>query len=171
MSASIADLTNGVHITFKCNDLTDAELMSDKDFIISIFQLLIKFHYGSKGHKFESLPRWSEAVVGIGQMVSMDNRIAFEIASIDFAFEIKGIRTINNSRTHEPYRIGFIFIGKIVYERCAESYLDTVEIAHEQQTKVKIEVIEIDRILERSFFNIFMCSITEFGIRFSNGNK
>lgn len=37
MSASIADLPDGAHIALESNDLTDAELMGDEDFVIRIF--------------------------------------------------------------------------------------------------------------------------------------
>lgn len=164
VSTGIADLPDSVHIALEGNDLTDAELMGDEDFIIALFQLLVEFHYGPEGHKFESLPRRSEAVVGIVLVVSMDNRIALEVRGIDFMLELASVRSIDNYGTYEPYRIGIVLVGKIVYERSAESYLDTVEIAHEQQTKVKIEIIEIDRILERSALDILVCPVAKFGI-------
>ena len=155
-----------MHIILEGNDLTDAELMGDEDFIIALFQLLVEFHHGSECHKFESLPRRSEAVIGIVLVVSMDNRIALEVGCIDFTFELAGVRTVDDYRTHEPYRMGIVLVGEVVYKRSAESYLDTVEIAHEQQTKVKIEVIEIDRILERSTLYILVCTVAKCGIRF-----
>ena len=171
MSTDITDLPYGMHIALEGNDLTDAELMGDEDFIIALLQLLIEFHHGSEGHKFESFPRRSEAVVGIILVVSMDNRITFEVRGIDFTLELAGVRTIYNNRTHKPYRIGIILVGEIVYERSAECYLDAVEIAHEQQTEVKIEVVEIDRILERSTLDILVCTVAKFGIRFFKGKQ
>ena len=62
--------------------------MSDEDFIIALFQLFVKFHHGAKGHKFQSLPRRSEAVVGVLLMMSMYNRIAFEVGGVNLTLEV-----------------------------------------------------------------------------------
>lgn len=49
--------------------------------------------------------------------------------------------------------------------RSAEGYLYTVEIAHEQQAQVKIEVVEIDSVLKRCALDIFVGSVAQVGIR------
>lgn len=41
MGAGVTDFPDSVHIAFKRNDLPDAEFLSDKDFIIAFFELLI----------------------------------------------------------------------------------------------------------------------------------
>ena len=91
MGASISDLPDSVHIALECNDLPDAELMGDEDFVFTLFKLLVEFHHGTKGHKFESLPRRCEAVVRVSLMMAMYHRIAFEVRGIALALEVAGV--------------------------------------------------------------------------------
>ena len=63
--------------------------MGDKDFVVTPL-LLVEFHYGTKGHKFESLPRWGEAVVGISLMMAVYHRVAFEIRGVNLFARSRG---------------------------------------------------------------------------------
>ena len=165
MGASIANLPYGVHVTLERNDLPDAEILRDEDFVIALFQLFVEFHNGTKGHKFKSLPRRREAVVGILLMMAVYDRISFEVGGVDLTLEVTGIGTADNRRTYKPYRRGIVLVGKVVDERSAESNLNAVEIAHEQQAQVKIEVVEIDRVLKRCALDVFVCTVAQVGIR------
>ncbi len=166
MSTCIADLAYGLHVALEGNYLTNAKLMSYVDFVVRLFQLLVKFHHGSKCHEFESLPGWRKTVVWIFLVVAMDDRITFEIRGVYLLFKVACVRTIDNRRANKPYRIGIIFVGEMVNERCTKSYLDAIEITHKQEAQVKIKVIEIDRIFKQSSINVFMCTVTKVGIRF-----
>lgn len=164
MGASVTDLPDSVHIALESNNLPDAELMGNEDFVFTLFKLLVEFHYSSKGHKFKSLPRRSKAVVGVTLMMAMDYRIALEIRGIDLALEVAGVRATDNGRTYKPYRRSVILVREVVYERSTEGYLDAIEIAHEQQTQVKIEVVEIYCVLKRCALDVFVGAVAEFGI-------
>ena len=164
VGASITNLPDSVHIAFKRNDLPDAEFLSDKDFIIAFFQLLIQLHYSTECHKFKGFPRGREAVVGILLMVSLNDRIALEVGGVNFIFKIPRIRTADNSWTYKPYRIGRVFVGKVVDQRSSESYLNSRQVSSKQQTQVKIEVIEFNRVLKSCAVDIFVCAVSQLGI-------
>lgn len=169
MRASISDLSDCVHIAFEGDDLSDAELMGDEDSIFALFKLLVEFHHGTESHEFECLPGRSKAVVGILQMMAVDYGIAFEVGRVYLEFEVAGVGPVDNGTAYEPDRIGFVFVGEMVNERSAEGYLDAVEITHKQKPQVKIEIVQVDSVFERSAFDIFVGAVAKLRIRLLKG--
>lgn len=164
VGAGVTDFPDRVHIAFKRNDLPDAEFLSDKDFIIAFFELLIQLHNSTECHKLECFPRGREAVIRILLMVALNDRIALEVGGVNFIFKIPRIRTADNRRTYKPYGIGRVFVGKVVNQCSSESNLNSRQVSSKQQTQVKIEVIEFNRVLKSCAVDIFVCAVSQLGI-------